>query len=96
MSETPTHTPLTPGALVDEFLRLPMVPDPAAARHLVAPESRTRFAGARKRGDPAECTAFEGRRCVDRHDVRHGLIAQMDVRNDSAERRPVRAGLAAR
>ena len=38
-------------------------------------------------------TAFEGNRYVDRYVVRHGLIVQMDVWNDSAEWLLVRAGL---
>ncbi len=38
--------------------------------------------------------AFEGNRYVDRYVIRHGLIVQMDVWNDSAERLLVRAGLA--
>jgi hypothetical protein len=39
-------------------------------------------------------TTFEGNRYVDRYVVRHGLIVQMDVWNDSAEWLLVRAGLA--
>jgi len=39
-------------------------------------------------------TPFEGNRYVDRYVVRHGLIVQMDVWNDSAEWLLVRAGLA--
>jgi hypothetical protein len=39
-------------------------------------------------------TPFEGNRYVDRYVVRHGLIVQMDVWNDSAEWMLVRAGLA--
>jgi hypothetical protein len=39
-------------------------------------------------------TAFEGNRYVDRYVLRHGLIVQMDVWNDSAEWLLVRAGLA--
>jgi hypothetical protein len=40
-------------------------------------------------------TLFEGNRYVDRYVVRHGLIVQMDVWNDSAEWLLQRAGLAA-
>jgi len=138
MSDASTHAFLTPGALVDEYLRLLMIPDPAAARRLVAPDLRIRFTGGRLMYDPAECaafnasryrwvkkriertetvtgvtaeeavvyslgtlygewpdgSAFEGNRFVDRYVVRHGLIAQMDVWNDSAEWLLVRAGLA--
>jgi hypothetical protein len=39
-------------------------------------------------------TPFEGNRYVDRYVVRHGLISEMDVWNDSAEWLLVRAGLA--
>lgn len=121
--------PLTPAAIVDEYLRLLMIPDPAAARHFVAPDLQIRFTGGRAMQDPAECAAFnagryrwvkkridatetvtggspqatvvyslgtlygewpdgtpfEGNRYVDRYVVRHGLITQMDVWNDSAE-----------
>lgn len=38
-------------------------------------------------------TLFEGNRYVDRYVVRHGLIVQMDVWNDSAEWLLQRAGL---
>lgn len=45
-------------------------------------------------GEWADGTPFEGNRYVDRYVVRHGLIAEMDVWNDSAEWMLVRAGLA--
>lgn len=121
--------PPTPAAIVDEYLRLLMIPDPAAARHFVAPDLLVRFTGGREMREPAECAAFnatryrwvkkrvdatetvtggspqatvvyslgtlcgewpdgtpfEGNRYVDRYVVRHGLITQMDVWNDSAE-----------
>jgi hypothetical protein len=121
--------PLTPAAVVDEYLRLLMIPDPAAARRFVAPGLQIRFTGGRAMSDPAECAAFnatryrwvkkrvdatetvaggspeatvvyslgtlygewpdgtpfEGNRYVDRYVVKHGLITQMDVWNDSAE-----------
>ena len=138
MSDHPS-APLAPAAVVDEYLRLLMIPDPAAARRFVAPDLRIRFTGGRAMRDPAECAAFnagryrrvgkrvestetvtggtpnatvvyslgtlygewpdgeafEGNRYVDRYVVRHGLITQMDVWNDSAEWLLVRAGLAA-
>lgn len=53
-----TVDPLTPGAVVDEFLRLIMIPDPDAARRFAAPGMRIRFTGNRAMSDPAECTAF--------------------------------------
>ena len=45
-------------------------------------------------GEWPDGTPFEGNRYVDRYLVRRGLIAQMDVWNDSAEWLLVRAGLA--
>ena len=45
-------------------------------------------------GEWPDGTPFEGNRYVDRYVVRHGLIVQMDVWNDSAEWMLVRAGLA--
>jgi hypothetical protein len=131
-------TPLTPAALVNEYLRLVMIPDPVAARRFVSPELRIRFTGGRAMSDPAQCTAFnagryrwvkkriertetvagatpdesivyslgtlygewpdgsafEGNRYVDRYVVRHGLITELAVWNDSAEWLLVRAGLA--
>ncbi len=133
------ESPTTPAAIVDEYLRLLMIPDPAAARRFVADDLQIRFTGGRAMRDPAECaafnasryrwvkkrveqtetvagriddatvvystgtlygawpdgTAFEGNRYVDRYVVRGGLIAQMDVWNDSAEWLLMRAGLAA-
>lgn len=128
---------LSPAAVVDEFLRLLMIPDPAGARRFVASGLRIRFTGGRLMTDPAECAAFnasryrwvkkriestetvaggsdaatvvysigtlfgewpdgvafEGNRYVDRYLVSHGLIAQMEVWNDSAEWLLMRAGL---
>jgi hypothetical protein len=130
-------TPLTPAAVVNEFLRLVMMPDPVAARHFVDPALQIRFTGGRPMRDPGETSAFnagryqwvkkrieqtetvaggspahtvvyslgtlygawpdgtpfEGNRYVDRYVVNHGLIVQMDVWNDSAERMLLRAGL---
>ena len=45
-------------------------------------------------GEWLDGTPFEGNRYVDRYVLRHGLIVQMDVWNDSAEWLLVRAGLA--
>jgi hypothetical protein len=133
-----TTSTLTPAQVVDEFLRLVMIPDPAAASRYTAPGLRIRFTGGRVMHAPADTTAFnasryrwvkkridstetvaggsdaetvvyslgtlhgewpdgtpfEGNRYVDRYVVRHGLIVQMDVWNDSAEWLLVRAGLA--
>ena len=129
---------MTPADVVNEFLRLVMIPDPASARRYVSTDLQIRFTGGRAMRDPAETSAFnatryrwvkkriersdtvaggtaeetivyslgtlhgewpdgtpfEGNRYVDRYVVRHGLIVQMEVWNDSAEWLLVRAGLA--
>ena len=129
---------MSPAALVDEYLRVVMLPDPVAARRFVSAELRIRFTGDRAMRGPADCTAFnaeryrwvkkriertetvaggspeetviysigtlhgewpdgtpfEGNRYVDRYIVRNGLICELQVWNDSAERLLVRAGLA--
>lgn len=59
---TAAVSPLSPAAVVDEFLRLLMIPDPAAARRFVAPGLRIRFTGGRLMADPAECAAFNAGR----------------------------------
>jgi hypothetical protein len=51
-------TPMTPAQVVDEFLRLIMLPDPVAARAYTAPTLAIRFTGGRAMADPTECTAF--------------------------------------
>jgi len=58
MSTTPPAGLTTPAEVVDEFLRLIMIPEPAAARRYTAPDLRIRFTGNREMRDPAECTAF--------------------------------------
>ncbi len=57
-TSAPNPDPRTPGEVVDEFLRLIMIPDPDAARRYTAPGLRIRFTGNRAMNDPAECTAF--------------------------------------
>ncbi len=58
MSTAPTSSPQTAAAVVDEFLRLVMIPDPDAARRYTAPGLRIRFTGNRAMNDPADTTAF--------------------------------------
>lgn len=58
MSDAPPREPATAAEVVDEYLRLLMIPDPAAARRFVAPALHIRFSGGRVMHDPAECTAF--------------------------------------
>ena len=47
-----------PAQLVEEYLRLHMIPDPDAARQFCAPGFEIRFTGNRPMHDPAEATAF--------------------------------------
>ncbi len=54
----PPTAPSTPAEVVDEFLRLIMLPDPVAARRYTAPGLAIRFTGGRAMADPTECTAF--------------------------------------
>jgi len=62
-------------SVVEEFLRIIMIPDPAGARLYVAPELRIRFTGGREMRDPAECSAFNASRYawvkkrIERNDV---------------------------
>ena len=53
---------LSPAQVVDEFLRIIMIPDPAGARRFVAPGLRIRFTGGRAMSAPAECSAFNATR----------------------------------
>lgn len=55
-------SPQTPAAIVDDYLRLLMLPDPVAARRFVAPDLQIRFTGGRPMRDPAECAAFNATR----------------------------------
>jgi len=47
-----------PGKIVDEYLRVLMIPDPDAARQFCAAGLEIRFTGDRRMQDPAECAAF--------------------------------------
>ena len=62
MSTSPDPSPQTAGAVVDEFLRLIMLPDPVSARRYTAPGLRIRFTGGRAMSAPAECAAFNASR----------------------------------
>ena len=48
--------------IVEEFLRIIMIPDPVSARAFVSPQLRIRFTGAREMKDPTECSAFNASR----------------------------------
>ena len=46
-----------PVKIVEEYLRLHMIPDPDSARQFCAPDLEIRFTGNRLMHDPAEATA---------------------------------------
>ena len=58
LADPATFTPATAAEVVDEFLRLIMIPDPVAARRYTAAGMRILFTGGRAMSDPTECTAF--------------------------------------
>ena len=59
---TSTASPTTAAQVVDEFLRLIMMPDPEAARRYTAHGMRIRFTGGRAMSEPAQCTKFNASR----------------------------------
>lgn len=58
---TPTSS-FDPAAIVDNYLRILMIPDPDTARQFVAPTLQIRFTGCRLMQDPAECAQFNAGR----------------------------------
>ena len=58
--DTPTLS--DPAAVVDEFLRLVMIPDPQSASRHTAPGIRIRFTGNRAMTRPADTSAFNAQR----------------------------------
>jgi hypothetical protein len=48
--------------VVDEYLRLSMIPDPAAASRYAAPDVKITFTGKRSMREPADCTKFNATR----------------------------------
>lgn len=60
-SATPTKA-LSPGDIVNEYLRLVMIPDPQAALLWVSPEIQIRFTGGQSMKVPADCSAFNASR----------------------------------
>ncbi len=54
--------PSSAADVVEEFLRLIMIPDAAAARRHIALGMRIRFTGGRAMNDPAQCAAFNAMR----------------------------------
>jgi len=55
-------TGLDPKDIVEEFLRIIMIPDPVGARAFNSPELRIRFTGGRAMRDPSETSAFNAAR----------------------------------
>lgn len=53
---------LAPGPLIDEYLRILMIPDPAGVRHFVSPDLRIRFTGGRLMHQPGDTSAFNATR----------------------------------
>lgn len=51
-----------PKALVEEFLRVIMIPDPDTARSFMAPDARIVFTGGRPMADIRDCSAFNASR----------------------------------
>jgi hypothetical protein len=49
-------------AIVEEYLRLLMIPDPESAKTFISPELLIRFTGGREMHAPAECAAFNATR----------------------------------
>jgi ketosteroid isomerase-like protein len=54
--------PSQAAGIVEEYLRVLMIPDPAAARQYCAPDLEIRFTGGRLMREPAECAAFNAGR----------------------------------
>lgn len=49
-------------SLVDNYLRILMIPDPVAAKSYTAPELEIIFTGGQRMSDPSECAAFNATR----------------------------------
>lgn len=62
MTQPSTDPALDPAAVVDEFLRLVMIPDPGAASRFTAPDIRIRFTGGRAMRAPGDTSAFNAKR----------------------------------
>ena len=60
--DSPAPHAANPAQIVDEFLRLVMIPDPAAAAAFVASDVRIRFTGNRPMAHPSETSAFNAGR----------------------------------
>jgi hypothetical protein len=58
----PMATKTDPKEIVEEFLRIIMIPDPAGARAFTSSELKIRFTGGRPMRDPSETSAFNAGR----------------------------------
>jgi len=56
------RNPLTLAGIVNEYMRLLIIPDPAASSRHVAADLQIRFSGGRAMHEPAECAAFNATR----------------------------------
>jgi len=63
MSQAPLPPPdLAPGPLIDEYLRILMIPDPQGVAHFVSPKLRIRFTGGRRMSKPGDTSTFNAGR----------------------------------
>ncbi len=61
-ARAPAALPTDPGELIDEYLRIIMIPDPEGVAHFVAPGFRIRFTGNRPMSKPGDTSAFNAKR----------------------------------
>ena len=62
MNANTTDSSAQAGWVVNEFLRLIMIPDPQAASRYTAPDMKITFTGKRAMREPADCTKFNASR----------------------------------
>lgn len=60
--QAPIEPPASAGDVVNEFLRLIMIPDPLAASQYAAVDMKIIFTGKRPMREPADCTKFNASR----------------------------------
>jgi len=61
-NSSPVSAPEQAAEVVNEFLRLIMIPDPAAASRYTDPDMKIVFTGKRTMREPAECNKFNASR----------------------------------
>lgn len=57
-----SNATMSPADIVNEYLRIVMIPDPEAAMRFVSPHMQIRFTGGRPMKVPADCSAFNALR----------------------------------